>query len=1625
MKNKITKGIQGSISVILVIILTPMLTLAAVVVDTARLNMARSMVSSAGDLAMNSALADYDTILKDVYGLFAMSQEEDMDTWKKNVQKYFEQTLTGYGVVSEEDAPDYVKSLMEDYHNLFKTDENGEINISNFLKMEFSPDFNIEKAEGSNLSNSNVLRKQIVDYMKYRAPINVGMSFFDSLSSFGSVEQQETVIQAQTNMQQLSQPVAKDGNTTIQAIRYFDKDFSNMNGDTLDLKKYIKGRDSSDDGYPVKPEAYETHLLKYRESWGISSHPQNYLRLHKIALVFLLQAPFFNYAPASMHFIPNNIYLSDQKSDFQFIYTGNNLSLSTVQFDDKGNMTKTPVWNQGVNTVRYSGKGINPSADGADSLAKAKENYEGEKGYGELNKAETKTYVKKYTSTNFLPTDCINTEKKTFKTANGGNGNVEDKPINEFIKYEKYLNNDDSAAVKYRDSAGTLEKLVKLQKYYETFINMSGNNGSGEIGKQWDIITGEQETYNENKKYSTTAGPEEIKKIIGTGKNNKARNNQTLIDRINNDNKTYRQNTENKNEGYNFEEITWKEMVSKVYENSYTNTSDKRKGIRNEYAEAFNAIVHTYYSKNEKLNALAYDANKGGEFEGTTETAQYYKTLFAYEDAFANNSGLTKGTTEYNALNYLYINAVRVNDYNKNILDIIEIDGKIKKAEKNAAVAKAKRDDAVAKYNKLVNEQAAIVKKHHELLEQYKPFTSRYVIDVNNYPLYIETAKNVVTTEVKEIHKQYNGIRNNISDLVADLKNVLEGLDKLKTSAQNYKNAKAAWSNANTEYEKNNGKDTFSMQNTEDMKQAESEYDLEQIQKLRDYTQSIYDIYSEFLTYLDRADTFVYAGTKIGNIDNSDKLLTAAKKNLKNIKSKDIVTVEAAGNDFSYTDKAQKSDEFSLHYDECEALGVGKENLYRFLIKDKLPIPFLIYLDNTYPEDEGKSASQSDKDQKADYDILMEKYSTETGKKSSSSGDGASPYGYTYSGQKELEGKGTENNKKDLKIGKKDGNDDPSQAVTDQQEGLGKSIGGISDILNATGEAAKKVRDNAYILDYIFENYSYNTLVQDTIVKENNIPVAPGSPGEVKNKFDKNRIYGKTQSNYDISSKHNYLYGAEIEYMLYGCPKAGSNVTCAKASIYATRFGFDCIYAFTNTEVRNIARAAGMAVQAATGGIVPYQVVMIITQLAFAAAEAALDLSMIDAGLDIAVVKTKDTWMLSFQNGVQAAANEAANQLADLAGSGIRDVSEIIQNMIDEGGKIADDKVTELTSTIQTVTEQKIRDSLDELFATAETTLYTTLNGLMYTEYYQIDMNKINDTQIMAQAEIKEMVSKAFEAVYTAIDDYTPDNEIAKKVVNTDTKGKVKNIIKESVENAILERIGEPQTLNSFIASKMNEFKQTISKKVNNLVSEDLAGKIKDAVNDDITEFKNKINAQVKQKTDELADKAGDKIRSGIENTTNQYINGKLGGNKASLGEGLNGSKETNKSVASMIKFGYKEYLMLFMFIKLCADNGKDILPRMAELNSNNVLLYRVEFRQKQKGKTGINPTDLEDINTALEEMHHTPENAYTYVNMHGEIKINMLFLDLGFFQRIVKDDDTDDDASPSFAINYNGLMGY
>lgn len=144
---------KGAISVFLSVILLPMLIVALLANDAARIYCAKSVIADAGEMAMNAALAQYNAKLKDEYGLIAM--EKEPSSMQGDLEKYFNISLNGSGLSG---SGDYKKilDLMEE-------------------------NFEVIDVEASKVYKTEVEKQQILEYMKYRAPVCMADMVLDKI----------------------------------------------------------------------------------------------------------------------------------------------------------------------------------------------------------------------------------------------------------------------------------------------------------------------------------------------------------------------------------------------------------------------------------------------------------------------------------------------------------------------------------------------------------------------------------------------------------------------------------------------------------------------------------------------------------------------------------------------------------------------------------------------------------------------------------------------------------------------------------------------------------------------------------------------------------------------------------------------------------------------------------------------------------------------------------------------------------------------------------------------------------------------------------------------------------------------------------------------------------------------------------------------------------------------------------------------------------------------------------------------------------------------------------------------------------------------------------------------------
>ncbi len=254
------KGISGQITVFSAIIMISILILAGLLVDIARINSGRTMVKKAAGSSAGSLLADYSSKLKDDYGIFALSQTD-----KAELEDHFEEYLACCLSIPTD----------EEYYN-------GSTDLYGF-RIE-----NVNVTPIYNLSENSVTKKQILEYMKYRAPGAIVEGFIEKLSAIKDVGKMSDAYKQKVGIdkllgkmdksqQKLKKNVDGTGGEAEKFINGFNSngsweaafnDFNSMTETLSSLEESIVSMDSS-------ISALESELAAYDDDDGKAAESEN------------------------------------------------------------------------------------------------------------------------------------------------------------------------------------------------------------------------------------------------------------------------------------------------------------------------------------------------------------------------------------------------------------------------------------------------------------------------------------------------------------------------------------------------------------------------------------------------------------------------------------------------------------------------------------------------------------------------------------------------------------------------------------------------------------------------------------------------------------------------------------------------------------------------------------------------------------------------------------------------------------------------------------------------------------------------------------------------------------------------------------------------------------------------------------------------------------------------------------------------------------------------------------------------------------------------------------------------------------------------------------------------------
>lgn len=184
---------RGTISVFLTLILLPTVVFAGLMTDAVRIYQSQGLVSEAGELAMNAGLSCYNTELKDHYGMLVMHQtpEEMRDA----LEQYFVNTIQASGL-------------------------DGAENVSSLLDLR-SREFEAKSVPGSEIYMPEVEKQQILEYMKYRAPVCIGEELLEKIEQIKNTQKQADAVEAQMDFSETMEDLQDACEAANKAIREY------------------------------------------------------------------------------------------------------------------------------------------------------------------------------------------------------------------------------------------------------------------------------------------------------------------------------------------------------------------------------------------------------------------------------------------------------------------------------------------------------------------------------------------------------------------------------------------------------------------------------------------------------------------------------------------------------------------------------------------------------------------------------------------------------------------------------------------------------------------------------------------------------------------------------------------------------------------------------------------------------------------------------------------------------------------------------------------------------------------------------------------------------------------------------------------------------------------------------------------------------------------------------------------------------------------------------------------------------------------------------------------------------------------------------------------------------------
>ncbi len=1597
---KFMRKSKGFISIFLCLVLLPMVTYSTMVIDVSRIQNARALVTSAGDLAMNAGMSEYHKTLQEMYGIFATNtSDEDLE---KALANYFAKTIEGSIGTSDLKEQEYIQAFSQKFmQEIFQANGDGTFNgveFTNFMQMvldaqeEASKGFEYGCVDNSSPANPAVMKQQIVDYMKYKGPVSLSMNLLDKVYSMRGAKKQSEVVEKKLDYTKTLDDITDPCEKAFKAVYGEDTDYS-----TEDSKK----------GYNDYVDDYNKKFLSTGKDFenGLASDSKAYQYIKDNMEKMTEFAVYYTVA-----------MIASGQIDMPNGAAGYNMSTAGLKglnyraFEDL--MTK----NHNDLTAEYHT--VDACCEVLDKLMTGKTNpaYSYSNGYAKnsTTSSETNSHdfidselanllggmqikVKlttdtKYkltwsTSTNDTNTRYIKEAKVESATLESSNNNPDMSKdlITQWKELIKSPVGQDYAAVSEADGKAfdlILQTLDKDEKYKsikkKNKKKKKINDLKGWFNSSWDdydqhIATSIEAKKNDLKNELDPNSP--IKERYDyvnseTGREQLAAI-QLLEEEVNQyDNVTIPQlqaDLDAKNNEYAKCQNIYENYVALLDFDDKTLVKDIKSIIDNE----------TFFS--ELRDELADILNENGtDAEKIKDAFESKKTLWETRKSEAEaekntaNQNLNNAKTTRN--NTDSARSAKQDSYNVRIQEsenALAQDAEYIVKNEEKYYDKQVKKEVVAK---LAEELNGIDGELRSFLDNN--LSSRVGEFKEHGKPYLKNAM----TQLQGIYVCVCNAYNFADKADAALGEVLNHYDAIETALQNWKKSASEVEDNTTKVTMvNDANNTSSGLKKEDIQNARkaAKNRANYFKNLKDMLECIKFFGDGQLIDKSKTINFQVTDAHVNNVytkilahnaqnglgfvrneETDRRKHDAIKASAEDSKSKDLVRVHLSDSrNNSKTPEAfewkpsttslAKENDYEIKFGDMmegfKTVSIGSDESYDYEVFFKVLINIVKPKENNDPEAKAKA----DNIKQLKNDAINDKGEMPS---TSSSGSGSGKV------EKQTSTAETVQYKDDIlasaqksinEYGENGGRcEDNTNDAGDERKDV--DLSGNKKQLNKNSDKAKESMNQAGNLLDSLSRLGRNAL-QDAYLEEYFTEMFTCQTDILYKNVETNNAKMLN----GVAIKEMYLrntawYGGEIEYIIWGGSGAGSAKIKNEVAIYALRLVFNLIYAFTAADIQEFTLSAATAIAGWT--VVGVPLVQVLLTVGLAAAESALDLVKLKNGEDVAIYKNASTFVCSPSGALQ----QALKTVADCA---IEAGTEYAQKKIDETvEKIADSSAKK----IEDITDD-LKDELKTNFVDAQAeNLASTVKNMIATPI--IDQLRpvfiLKDTaQDKFEAEVKSKVDSAFNSIRSSID--TLDNDIVKAVAN-----KVLDVLEVQVRGEL------SQAECSIFAMDINKFADHINKQIDKVIEDNATfidsklDVVKSNFDTELEKYKdqsvNKIKEITAKSTKSAAETLSSKSTKLIDDTLDQHL------------KEINVNK-VDSSSSGAITLNYKEYCKIFVLIGLISEqNQAAMLQRCAALCQVNV-------QHPGEGKF--------DADESFEMV-----KVNTVVTVHAKVKLGTLF---------------------------------